>query len=86
MNDKPRKSLRQLTAEAAEGDGVDPWACLRCGCKDWRVVGTHERAGKCRRQRACRNCSHSISTYEVPVPPGYDVALVAKSHAANQPS
>lgn len=77
MSDKPRKSLQQLTAEAEETDGADPWACPRCGCKDWRVVGTYERNGKRRRQRVCRNCKQTMRTYEVPVPVGCDVVVIA---------
>ena len=79
MSEKPRKSLQQLANEAAQTDGIDPWACPRCGCKDWRVVGTYERNGKRRRQRVCRNCHQTIRTYEVPVPPGFDVAIVPAS-------
>ena len=81
MSDKPRKSLGQLAADAVRADGTDPWACPRCGCKDWRVVGTYERNGKRRRQRVCRHCNQAIRTFEVPVPPGYDVVVVAANQS-----
>lgn len=79
MNDKPRKSLRQLADEAAEADGANPWACPRCGCTDWRVVDSRLIGTTRRRQRACRNCHTAIPTLEVPVPKGYTVIVVPET-------
>lgn len=77
MNDKPRKSLRQLALEAAQVDGVDLWACPRCGCKDWRVRKTWHPAGGIRRSRVCRHCGQgTMLTTEVPVPDGHRVVVV----------
>jgi hypothetical protein len=41
-------------------------ACRKCGCRDWRVVYTRERARGIRRLRACRNCDHRLVTFEQP--------------------
>lgn len=79
----PPKSLSQMAAEAAAQSpaGVNPWACTRCGCNDWRVAGTYELNGKRRRQRVCRNCQTPMRTLEIPVPPGHDVVVVPSAPA-----
>jgi hypothetical protein len=40
MTDKPKRSRAQMAEAAAKADSADPRACPRCGCRDWRVVGT----------------------------------------------
>jgi hypothetical protein len=76
MSDKPRKSLRQLADEAAIADGINPWACPRCGCTDWRTVDTRFRDGCVRRKRACRHCKTPLPTQELPCPPGFKLIAV----------
>ncbi len=79
MEVAPRKTLQQLAIEAAQSQNADPWACPRCGCKDWRVAGTYVRNGKRRRQRVCRHCHQTLITYEVPVQPGFKLEIVRSS-------
>lgn len=79
MSDKPRKSLQQLATEAAQVDGADPWACPRCGCKDWRTVDSRFRNGCVSRKRACRHCSTPMSTQELPCPDGFQLMVVRKA-------
>lgn len=76
MNERSMKPLRQYLREAAEVEGADPWACPRCGCRDWRVVNSHEYGGPRKRQRQCRNCEYDLPTLEVPVPDGYTLKVV----------
>jgi hypothetical protein len=76
MSEKPRKSLRQLADEAAQSDGVDPWACPRCGCKDWRTVDSRLVGGTRKRKRACRNCHQKLPTQEVLVPRGFALRII----------
>lgn len=65
-----RKTLAEMEAEAA---GVDPWACPRCGCNDWRVESTYQTAAGIRRRRVCRNCGRGLlKTTESPVVPKSD--------------
>lgn len=62
-----RKTLAQLAREAAAAEGNDPWACQRCGCKDWRVVSTYDVAEGIKRRRVCRHCGQGLlRTIEVP--------------------
>ena len=63
-------------AQLATIGGGDPWACPHCGCKHFKVVDSHQQGGTRRRQRACRNCSTPMITLEVPVPDGYQLAVV----------
>ena len=37
-----------------------PWACPRCGCRDWRVANTYgcKTDQSIHRRRICRNCNH----------------------------
>lgn len=80
MSEKPRKSLQQLANDAVQADGLDPWACPRCGCKDWRVVDSRLVGGARKRQRACRHCHTNLPTLEVPVPKGFTVMLVPEDN------
>lgn len=72
---KPRPTLAELAASAAQAGGEDPWACPNCGCRDWRVVNSHERNGLRKRQRVCRHCGQPIRTLEIPVPDGYKIKI-----------
>lgn len=51
-----RPSLAQLAAQS----NSDPWACPRCGCRDWRVANTYEckTDASIHRRRICRHCHH----------------------------
>lgn len=58
------KSLEQWRNDASGGD---PWACQKCGCRDWRVHRTRELiSGNIRRIRVCRNCGGRMKTEEKP--------------------
>jgi transcriptional regulator NrdR family protein len=73
---QPRYTLRELAA-AANAAGPDPWACRRCGCKDWRVVDSRMATGERKRKRVCRHCGQGfIDTSEVPVPEGHKIKVV----------
>lgn len=72
MTDR-RPTLEELAAQA---NGTDPWACPRCGCKDWRVRDTRFRDDTVKRQRVCRHCKTPIVTREVPCPEGFKVVAV----------
>lgn len=63
---------------AARANGSDPWACPRCGCRDWRVANTYDVAGDSKkRRRICRHCKQGLlPTEEVPVPKGFRVLVV----------
>ena len=76
-----QKTLQQLQREAAAAAGSDLWACPRCGCRDWRVVNSHEYGGPRRRQRECRNCGYDLPTLEVPIPDGHTIKVVGKDEA-----
>jgi hypothetical protein len=39
--------------------------CVKCGCKDLRVVTTMNYDGEIRRYRQCRNCGKRVRTREV---------------------
>lgn len=64
-----RPTAREL---AAQSRGSDPWACPRCGCKDWRVVNSYMSGDARRRQRVCRHCHQVLITYEMPEKPESD--------------
>ena len=81
MSEKPRKSLRQLSDEAALVDGADPWACPKCRCRDWRTVDTRFRDGYVRRKRACRNCNTPLPTRELPCPVGFKLIAVPEDES-----
>jgi transcriptional regulator NrdR family protein len=81
MSGKERKSLEQWVADAAQADGVDPWACPGCGCKDWRVIDSRIVGTTRRRQRACRKCHRPLRTLEVPVPDGFKLAVVSNDES-----
>ncbi len=66
-------TLAEMAAMSASTDG---WQCPQCGCKDWRVVNSHERNGVRKRQRVCRNCEYDLPTIEFPVPQGYRIEIV----------
>ena len=81
MNDKARKSLEQMSVEAAEVEGIDPWACRLCGCRMWSTKDSRPRGeGPRRRLKICRNCGEPITTYELPVPPGHKLAVLPEAH------
>lgn len=42
-----------------------PTRCLKCGCRDLRVIRTETLATKVRRRRECRHCGRRIWTTEV---------------------
>ena len=55
--EKKPKSLQEMADEAKP----DPWACPRCGCRDWRVESSYVVAsGNRRRRRVCRHCGQSL--------------------------
>lgn len=72
MTDKPRKMLSQMKAEGE----ADPWACPKCGCRDYRVLNTYYVDGHPRRRRCCRNCRKVVHTDEVMCPPGFRVVVL----------
>ncbi len=62
---KQPKSLHEMAAEA----DIDPWACPRCGCRDWRVPESYPlKSGDRRRWRECRHCRYRMRTLETPDP------------------
>lgn len=66
-NERPSRPAKTLAEYAAEANGTDPWACSRCGCKDWRVESTYDVKGGVRRRRVCRHCKQGLlRTTEVP--------------------
>jgi hypothetical protein len=77
--DRPRKTLRQLSAEAT--NPRDPWAC-RCGCKKTEVVRTALRGGVRRRERRCLDCGEPMDTLEIPVPPGMRLVVIPETEVA----
>ena len=50
-----RPTLAQLAAHS----NANPWACPRCGCRDWRVANTYDckTDSSIHRRRICRNCN-----------------------------
>jgi hypothetical protein len=80
MSKPPPPAERPTAAELAalsRAAAGDVWACPRCGCRDWRVRKTAQRAAGVRRSRVCRHCGQAgILTTEVPCPTGYRVLVV----------
>lgn len=70
MTDQPPKQGKTLAQLFAEARGADPWACPRCGCKDWIVHDTRDNArGNRDRTRLCRHCGRNgprLMTEETP--------------------
>ena len=55
--EKQPKSLQEFADDAE----ADPWACPRCGCRDWRVESSYiVKNGNRRRRRICRHCGQSL--------------------------
>lgn len=67
MKPEERPSLSQLAAASNR----NPWECVRCGCRDWRVDNSYMcDTDKTRhRRRVCRHCGNVMMTYESPTPP-----------------
>ncbi len=61
----------------AMSNGQNPWACRSCGCINWKVKDSRfNGAEPKKRERMCRNCGEPMTTYEVPVPEGFKLAIV----------
>jgi len=84
MNDgrQKKKTLQQMAIDANTGeDGRLSIACPQCGCCDSRVTNTWNSGGSRKRLRRCRNCGTPITTFELPIPDGYEVRVVPTEHS-----
>lgn len=53
----PPRERPTMAELAAQSNGVAPWTCPVCGCRDWRTLDTKEAAnGNITRTRYCRHC------------------------------
>lgn len=81
-----RLTMQQMAALAVRAEGRDPWACPKCGCKDWRVVSSFQRAnGDRRRLRVCRHCGFELPTIEAPLSPDPEPPEAATPPPAGPP-
>lgn len=76
---KQRLTLAQMAAQSQQSEGVDPWACRSCGCKDWRVRDSRMNGDVRKRERVCRHCGEPMTTYEAPVPPDHIIMVIPES-------
>lgn len=69
MNPSPvRPEDLPTLAELARGVGQPGGiVCPRCGCRDWRVYYTRQRADAVLRSKVCRHCGMKIITNERPI-------------------
>ena len=72
---KTRKTLEEMRMESIQAEGGGNWKCSKCGCKDFRVTRTWFLASNKKRVRECRNCGHTLTTCEVPVPDTYGYTI-----------
>lgn len=77
--ERARKSLEQMHIDAITNQhGLLAILCPACGCRDSRVTNVWTVGGTRKRLRRCRNCGTPITTFELPIPDGYDVRVVRR--------